>query len=606
MKNFRKFIFFILIFFSFNFSFAEPSYYINTLKIEAKINSNGSVDVKEYILYDINNINGVLYNIDYKGYGELKDLKVLFEKRGKFYIAKNSNSKKAGSYQLEDIDDLAKIKLFLPLRHRKNWFLFKYTLTAGVNVYNDIAQFNRKMVGKGWQNNIGNVEIKITLPKKVNKENLHAFGHGDLRGNIDIISENEILYTLKHYKTGDFIETNILFPKTIISEVNPICIKNEDGYKTIMDMEKKLADKANFLRTLDSMKGTLKYIFFFLYIIWLGFILLFAHLKNGKKYKVTNEYGEYFRELPDNLSPPAAGTAVNRKTVPQHLFAMIMDLVRKNIFEMIEDKEKNITILRKNNFDSSNLSEAENFVIDWYINDLGDGNQVILEDINSYIKNRKNALTFGKNYEKWELLIDKELKNVGYTLEKPSRVPTILGVLTILFSFVFTFLAIRFFHDERFVICIFLSFITFTFVSNKRRYTLEAEKIRNKWLAFKNFLIDYSNLEEAKLSSIYLWEHYFVYAIALGVAEKVAENYKRLNIYSSEQTDNFHNRLPIIMMYHNNNQAFRNLERVTTNAIKTSSNTLASSRRSSGGGHGGGFSGGSSGGGGSRGGGGAF
>lgn len=604
MKNIRKFIFFILIICSFSFSFGEASYYIDTLKIEAKINTDGSVDIKEFVLYNANKINGILYNIDYKGYGELKNLQVLFENKGKFYIAKNNDSEKIGSYQLKINDGLAKIKLFFPLHHKKNWFLFKYTLPAGITVYNDIAQFNRKMVGKGWQNNIDNVEIRVTLPQKVDKEKLHAFGHGDLSGNIDIISSNEILYTLKNYNSGDFIETNILFPKTILNKINPLCVKNEDGYEKIMKMEKKLADKANFVRKLASMKGGLKILFFFAYLLWLGFILIFAYLKNGKKYKVNNEYGEYFRELPDSLSPPAAGTAVNRRTTPQHLFAMIMDLVRKNIFEMIEDKEKNITILRKNNFDSTKLSDAENFVIDWYIEELGDGTQVILEDINSYVRTRKNAITFGKNYEKWLSLIDKELKNAGYVLEKPSRIPIILGVFTILFSFFFTFLAIKYFRDERFVICIFLSFITFTFVSNKRRYSLEAEKIRNRWLAFKKFLVDYSNLEEANLSSIYLWEHYFVYAIALGVAEKVAENYKKLNIYSSNNS--LDNRLPLMIMYHNNNQAFRNLERVTTNAVKTSSNTLANSRRSSGTGHGGGFSGGSSGGGGSRGGGGAF
>lgn len=48
-----------------------------------------------------------------------------------------------------------------------------------------------------------------------------------------------------------------------------------------------------------------------------------------------------------------------------------------------------------------------------------------------------------------------------------------------------------------------------------------------KWQAFKNFLSDYSQLEEAKITSIHLWEQYFVYAIALGVSEKVVKAYKK-------------------------------------------------------------------------------
>lgn len=52
-----------------------------------------------------------------------------------------------------------------------------------------------------------------------------------------------------------------------------------------------------------------------------------------------------------------------------------------------------------------------------------------------------------------------------------------------------------------------------------------AESIE-KWKAFKRFLEDYSLLREAKITSIYLWEHYFVYALVLGVADKVAKAYQ--------------------------------------------------------------------------------
>ena len=74
------------------------------------------------------------------------------------------------------------------------------------------------MVGQGWQNDIENVQIKIVLPEAVDIDEIKAFGHGALTGNVDILNEREIVYTLKGYYAGDFVKKpNILFPKKFSS-----------------------------------------------------------------------------------------------------------------------------------------------------------------------------------------------------------------------------------------------------------------------------------------------------------------------------------------------------------------------------------------------------
>ena len=65
-------------------------------------------------------------------------------------------------------------------------------------------------------------------------------------------------------------------------------------------------------------------------------------------------------------------------------------------------------------------------------------------------------------------------------------------------------------------------------ISTSGKYTLEAEKLRAKWLAFKKFLWIIVISKRQNLHHIHIWEHYFVYAIALGVAEKVAAGYKKI------------------------------------------------------------------------------
>ena len=584
--------------------YGEPSYNVDNLRIEAYINPDGSVDINELVQYNAYNINGILYNIDYKGYGDLKNLRVFYEKDSEFIPAINNNSQRKGTYSLKDSDDLRKIKLYYPMRNTKKWFLFQYTLSQGVTVYNDIAQFNRKMVGRGWQTGIKNVQVKIILPKSVKKEEIKAFGHGPLTGNVDIISGREIVYTLKGYYSGEFVETNVLFPKSLIPNIKPSLVKNEDGYEKIIKMENKLADKADRKRKFAQMRGTIGNIVFFLWAGWIIFVVAFNYVKNRKKYKVENEYGEYFREAPDDFSPAVGGSIAYRYVSPNQLLATVMDLVRRDIFEMIEDRANNKTILRKNSYDEKALKNYEKFVVDWYIDEIGNGTEVSMEEIEENIRDRKNAIKFGRNYEKWESMVEKDLEKVGFEKEPVKKLPKALGMITAFLSMPLGPFLAAYFDNGKFIIFTFIAFAMLNFtISTRGKYTLEAEKLRAKWLAFKKFLVDYSNLEEAKLASIHIWEHYFVYAIALGVAEEVAKGYQKIFRDSGDNVSRL-NRAPLMGMY-NRNSGFRNIERTVSKAATRGVSALANSRSSSRG-SGGGFSGGSSGGGGSRGGGGAF
>ena len=56
--------------------FGSPAYNIEKLDIVANIERDGSLDVEERVIYDIDKINGILYNIDALGYGKLENLQV--------------------------------------------------------------------------------------------------------------------------------------------------------------------------------------------------------------------------------------------------------------------------------------------------------------------------------------------------------------------------------------------------------------------------------------------------------------------------------------------------------------------------------------------------
>ncbi|WP_291255207.1 DUF2207 domain-containing protein [Fusobacterium sp.] len=583
------------------YTLASPKYSVVNLNIEAKINRDGSVNITELVEYNSYNINGILYNIDYSGYGELKDLQVFYEQNSEFYPAKNSNSHNKGTYTLNNSDELMKIKLYYPMRNQNKWFLFNYTLTQGVTVYNDIAQFNRKMVGKSWKSNIDNIKVKITLPEKVPTNKIKAFGHGPLIGDVDIINGKEILYTLHNYYSGEFVETNVLFPRDILSNIDPSIIKNEDGYDKILKLENKLADRADLHRKILEMKDMIGALIFAIFLAWIAFILLFNYIQNIRKHKVNIEHREYFKEAPNNFSPAVGGAIACGGILPNHLLATVIDLVRRDYLEISVGEE---SILRKKNLDLKDLKDYEKFVIEWYIDELGDGSQISMEEIERVIKDRKSAINFGQKYEKWQSMVVSDLKNVGFKREKKNKLPIALAILTAVLGLPTGVFLSAYFNDGKFISFPFISFFLIMFSTSGRRYTLEAENLRAEWLDYKKFLIDYRNFKEAKLSPIYIWEQHFTYAIALGVAEEVAKGYSEIYVENNDIDRRRFNRIPLIGMYGRNSR-FRNIERTISNSVIHSTRALSNSRPSSRG-SGGGFSGGSSGGGGSRGGGGAF
>lgn len=588
--------------------FGRTAYEIENLDIVANIERDGSLEVEERVVYDIGKINGILYNIDALGYGKFSDLQIFYEDDGEFKQARNNTAPSEGNFTVSVDDGLYQIKLYAPSQNERKEFIFRYNLTRGVTVYRDIAQLNRKMVGKDWQNSIGNISVTVNLPENVKKDDIYAFGHGPLTGNIEILDGKSVRYTLNDYRPGEFLEVNLLFPKNILTSFNPLLMKNKSALKEILDMEGKLAKEANDARKRAIIGFYLGRVVLVLAVAWWLFLVVFIYLKNSKRYKVENEYREYFRELPDDYSPSIAGTLVSRNLYPsgRELFAMLLDLVRKGHLKL-EEGEKTTTLILQES--GKPLSEEEKFILNWYIRELGDGEKIVLESVEASIKGRGGAKEFNRNYERWRTIVYSDMLEKNLKMDKRDKFSTSLGIFTGIAYFIGGGMLVVYFQSELFILMILLGFILLPYTFSRKRASLEKEKAISRWEAFKKFLVDYSNLEEAKLASIELWEHYFVYAVALGVAEKVAKGYSKIMSKKGEESTIIGGR-----GYRNNSfmnmylysHAFRSMERNTSFVAQRAMESVARSSRSSARGRGGGFSGGSSGGGGGRSGGGAF
>lgn len=595
----RIFLFFLISIVSFAASFR-----IEKLDIEANLQKDGSMVVSEAVTYDIDEINGVYFDIDAKGFGELEYIQVFEDdSTGGFKEVDSSN------YEVSVSGELYRIKLYSKNHNNRRTFKFVYKLPEAITVYDDVAQFNRKMVGKEWQQGINYITAKVIIPVSASYDNSNilVFGHGPLTGEVDK-EGNTVVYRLNNYYPGDFLEAHILMEPEIFSEYNKSKIVHKDMKQKLLDMEAKLADEANAerdkaIRQQEMINKVFEkpgLIFGVLSSIW-GALMYYIHVIFKRKNKVKNSVGKYLRELPDNSSPALVGGFMTNSINDNEILATIVDLVRRKVLTL-ENSDKNSIIILTGS--TENLSAQEKDIVDIYINDFGDGKSL---DLKSFGFFQKVPMSVARKFEKWRALIQSEMNRKNLTYQG-------LGCLGVIFfaffPMIFTFAGLvigMITGNKMFLLIVVMGIILFVSGAKARYPRKELAEAKDKWQAFKNFLSDYSQLEEAKITSVHLWEQYFVYAVALGVSEKVVKAYKKaldMGVINDVQGVNSLAYSPIFNPMFS--RSFSNLNGMVSRTNSGASSAIASSRRSSSSGGGGGFSSRSSGGGGSRGGGGAF
>jgi len=595
----RIFLFFLISIVSFAASFR-----IEKLDIEANLQKDGSMVVSEAVTYDIDEINGVYFDIDAKGFGELEYIQVFEDdSTGGFKEVDSSN------YEVSVSDELYRIKLYSKNHNNRRTFKFVYKLPEAITVYDDVAQFNRKMVGQEWQQGINYITAKVIIPVSASYDNSNilVFGHGPLTGEVDK-EGNTVVYKLNNYYPGDFLEAHILMEPEIFSEYNKSKIVHKDMKQKLLDMEAKLADEANAerdkaIRQQEMINKVFEkpgLIFGVLSSIW-GALMYYIHVIFKRKNKVKNSVGKYLRELPDNSSPALVGGFMTNSINDNEILATIVDLVRRKVLTL-ENSDKNSIIILTGS--TENLSAQEKAIVDIYINDFGDGKSL---DLKSFGFFQKVPMSVARKFEKWRAMVQSEMDRKNLTYQG-------LGCLGVIFfaffPMIFTFAGLvigMITGNKMFLLIVVMGIILFVSGAKARYPRKELAEAKDKWQAFKNFLSDYSQLEEAKITSVHLWEQYFVYAVALGVSDKVVKAYKKaldMGVINDVQGVNSLAYSPIFNPMFS--RSFSNLNGMVSRTNSGASSAIASSRRSSSSGGGGGFSSRSSGGGGSRGGGGGF
>ena len=550
-----------------------------------------------------------------------------------------------GMYYAESIDDYGTDEIAFGTGMEQSSgnqrYQISYKISNVINTYVDCQEFYWKFLDES--NNVPCKEItgKIKLPDGIkNPENLKAWGHGNLKGKINIPSSNEVDFKVENLNAENMLEIRIMTTDKIFntSELSDEFYDSD----SILVEEKKWANQTNrkiILLRIFVILLLLIYVLLIIYFISKIYRFLKALCKNDTK--ISNEKIKYFRDIPREKSATPGEAEylyffkknieiddVNQSNL---LASYILDLCQKRYIS-IEKKKENLYISIIKNSDGLKSDEKEIYQLLEQAMDLNNKKTIEVkklkefaksDDFNEHIKKMKSNIKQNLYNEK---LLDKE-KDKVYK-ESKSNLPIIFaGIIIALIVYFAIGLIPRFYIGYvnmwgldicgRFLDSIILLaplaillilFYIVSKISNKNIYKLtqKGEDERVEWKGLAKYLKDYSLIQEKGVFDVVLWEKYLVFATAFGISKKVIEQLhtKYPDVFTEEYWNEQKETQEILNMacnptYINTNCDFDSFTSDIQSSYRTMISTITAEYAStSGGGSGGGFSSGGGGGGG--------
>lgn len=597
---------------------------IGNYNVDGEILESGDMKVTEDVNFNFNgNFNGVTKEILYPENTSIESIKVTED--GKTFSKASSPSKgDNGVFKIESTNENSIMMwIYEPSSNTARNFKISYTIKNAVRKYNDTAELYWKFIGTENKTPIENVSINITLPEGSKEEDIKIWGHGPLTGNSSIVDDKTVNLSISNLPAERYIEARLLFPIKLVPGSKKVY--KEDAVDRILSEEASLAEDANKQREEARNEVQDNNSYDYPQIIpeerysspfsGLGFILILLALalgiyvktKYGKDSKPDFD-GKYYRELPGDYPPAVMSVLYYRNVSCKDITATLMNLVRKRYLKLeIKQREKKgffktkiqkDYVITRLSSDDYSLLPNESFLMDWLLNDLGDGRSLSFNEIEEATSSRSDALRFKDKYNQWISMVMEDSEAYNF-FEKGKNKGTLISAVFAVVLLIFVPILFKLGSNIITLALVIIAsiFLFATCISLEHRTSYGSNQY-SRWKAFKNFLEDFSNLKDAQPLSLILWEHYLVYAISLNIAKKVMNQLKILipeeDLYYNTYQNNMLTFLYISQLNDHNMNIFDEFNNITSSftELTDSAMAVANSSDSSSSGSGGGFSGG--------------
>lgn len=410
-------------------------------------------------------------------------------------------------------------------------FEYEYTILGAITKYSDISELNWRLFTYA-EAKVKEATIEVHFPENsFTMDSMYVWGHGLSNGTITKISNNEVLMEMQNIKKDEYPEFRILVENDLFPNINFRNVFNTSAInkEIIIDYEVQLAQEYN--DRIDIAR--------YLFVAAVGMVMIMGSIAYLVYTKYDKEYtpkfiGDYYRELPNNDSPAEVGYLYHMKKVNDETFtATILDLIRRK-YIILDQTQGELTgastdlVMHLNKEMSRNdLKTHENYLLMWIFKTIGNGEKVSTKQIEQYGKTEESkANSFINSAQTFVRMVRQNSEKnkyfeTGFRLEK-KRINVAIFI-PIIFLFISFVIGVRYNISilVEFLISVATVILYSTYIYRIKKRTIYGNELYAKWKAFRNFLLNFSSMDDYPIPGVIVWEHYIVYATVLEIADKV-------------------------------------------------------------------------------------
>ena len=411
-------------------------------------------------------------------------------------------------------------------------FEVDYEVANAVQPYDDVAELYWKYVGDQWAGASEDVSLTVALPVPEGTavtpgENVRAWGHGPLDGVVEVKPDGTVAYQVPLVKAGQYAEARVLFPRQWLTALSPEAAAANQGVTrldTVLSEEESWADAANTQRTM----ALLYIVAIIVACVAALAVALLLFRKYGREH--TPDFtGEYWRDVPEpGMEPALIGRLWRWNHESNDDFtATVMAMAQKGLLrldkgsypdargKMVDD----YYITRVEPAVATPVSPIERAALDLLFGTIGQGaTSLWLGSIGSFGKDNPQAYIDGMN--KWQGLLSAEANAKGFFEVKSKKMATVVGAMATLYIVVGIALSVMM-GDFIPALAMVPTGIALAVIANYMpRRTLRGNNIAARCKALRNWLRDFSRLDERPPTDVKVWGQFMVYAYLFGVAKR--------------------------------------------------------------------------------------
>ena len=484
---------------------------------------NGDVIVNQAVTYAFDGkFHGVYYDQDLKGIKGVEDIGAQIANDDNPINLPVENSGKNDTLSIEKGSDKVRMKIYHEMDGGSATFVYRYTIRELITNYRDTAELNWKVIGKGWEKPLSDVQITINLPSRPVPD-LKAYGHGDLSGETKVDrNRGRVVMTIEHNPARTFVETHLLFP----TSVTPDClnVKNIIYKEEAERKERELAKIANEKRRKERFFSYLAFGAVFVLSLAIPVTALVGPGERTKKLKNYVRSYEIPKMPPEQAYVLDKGEQPNARTYTAHL----MDLAgqKRVLITPVEKRDWKISKKQRKDFNAGDLDE-------FLFEKVGDGQSYTMKQLKKYGKDHENSERLYDKFESWcshtEIRVNTDYKSMKNALWY-ERLKTYFkyNVYAVIAVLVFLFLKGLFAKWQLILLGeLALSAASiFYYRMTHDKYNQKGQEQRYQVRCFKKMLKDIGRFDLREVGDIVLWEKILPYAVAFGVARRVIRELK--------------------------------------------------------------------------------